>query len=219
MYIYTHIFPLFPVAISRRVDIDVSPQHWDLHNGHCKAILLKLQAELLSQSLCSAMRSTLAGFSGSSASSHMIPFARGPRIPTEYAKLWLLFAASLSISIFIAISGVCSVALPSKRRQQSLCQSCGPRSHHMYHGCCIGGEVRLCTLSFLPPAKPQRINPGWPFWDHLRISLLPRISWTFTHRMWPHNALVGWHPVGAEIIGKFWHCSCKCTCCLSTVSF
>ena len=162
MYIY---IPLFPVEISRRGDIDVSPQHWDLHNGHCKAILLKLQAELLSQSLCSAMRSTLAGFSGSSASSHMIPFARGPRIPTKCAKLWLLCAASLSISIFIAMSmsGVYSVTLPSKRRQQSLCQSCGPRSHHMYHGCCIGGEVRLCTLSFLPPAKPQKINPGWPF--------------------------------------------------------
>jgi hypothetical protein len=74
-----------------------------------------------------------------------------------------LNVASLSISIFIAMSGVYSVTLPSKRRQQSLCQSCGPRSHHMYHGCCIGGEVRLCTLSFLPPAKPQKINPGWPF--------------------------------------------------------
>ena len=164
IYIYTHIFPLFPVAISRCVDIDVSPQHWDLHNGHCKAILLKLQAELLSQSLCSAMRSTLAGLSGSSASSHMIPFARGPRIPTKCAKLWLLFAASLSISIFIAMSGV----------YESTPWPCLPNAGNSRFARAVGlaritcimdaasVEKSGCARSFLPPAKPQKINPGWP---------------------------------------------------------
>ena len=209
MYIY--IYPLFPVAISRRGDIDVSPQHWDLHNGHCKAILLKLQAELLSQSLCSAMRSTLAGFSGSSASSHMIPFARGPRIPTKcgFAIHLYLYRHVRCLLRDPAFQTQATVALPE------LWASLASHVSWMLHR--WRSPVVHAVLS--APCETTKNKSGMTLWDHLRISLLPRISWTFTHRMWPHNALVGWHPVGAEIIGKFWHCSCKCTCCLSTVSF
>ena len=124
---------------------------------------------------------------------------------------------SLSISIYVkcllcgpAFQTQATVALPE------LWASLTPHGSLVLHP--WGSPVVHAVL--YAPCETAKKKQGWPFEkDKTTFSLLPRISWTFTHRVWPHNALVGWHPVGAEIIGKFWHCSCKCTCCLSTVWF